>query len=197
MARTPRRSFSRKSASRDRKIRFLIATEGHITEEIYFKALAKQVTVEIKSIPSKHKSNPTSVLNKILTADDKLEKNDERWIVIDTDLWGEKELSGVLVECNKNNIGMAVSNPQFEFWLLLHLDDGRGANTKRACLDRLDHHIPNFSENKRFDPKKFIGTVADAIDRAKAKDVPRTESWPRTVGSTVYKLVENILDKDK
>lgn len=190
-----RRVFKRPLPTRDRRKLFLVASEGDVTEELYFKALNANVTVDIKPIPSKNRSNPKGVLANLLKDNRSLEKGDERWIVIDKDSWSDEELKHVFDFCKAKGIGMAVSTPQFEFWLLLHFENGNGANTKKKCLERLNKYIPGFSERKKTIPPKMMELVPDAIKHAKQKDAPPTPDWPRRVGSTVYRLVESILKK--
>jgi len=49
--------------------------------------------------------------------------------------------------------------------------------------------------DKSIDVSKFKERVGIAIQNAKAKDSPPCEKWPATTGSTIYRLVENILAK--
>lgn len=55
------------------------------------------------------------------------EHGDELWICIDTDHWirggHQAELSQVLQECRSKGYGVAISNPCFEVWLLMHFAD--------------------------------------------------------------------------
>lgn len=188
-----RRVFKRRPPTRVRRKLFLVASEGDVTEELYFKALNSDVTVDIKPIPSKNRSSPKGVLANLHKERRSLEKGDERWIVVDLDSWSDEELKDVFDLCKVQGIGMAVSNPQFELWLLLHFENGNGANTKKKCLDRLNKYIPGFSKKKNKIPRRMMELVPNAIKHAKQKDSPPTRDWPRTAGSTVYRLVENIL----
>ena len=36
--------------------------------------------------------------------------------------------------------------------------------------------------------------ITEAIKRAKKRDTPACRDWPRNTGTTVYRLVENILE---
>ena len=92
----------------------------------------------------------------------------------------------------KKNYGFALSNPKFEYWLLLHFERGTGIGSSRECSDRLKRHLPNY--DKSIDTRKFTpDRIKKAIDRAKARDNPPCADWPRTFGNTtVYKLVEKI-----
>jgi len=67
----------------------------------------------------------------------RLRASDRAWIVVDADSWPEDqllELHGWSTEDSR--YGLAVSNPKFEFWLLLHFEDGNGAATSARALLR-------------------------------------------------------------
>jgi len=56
---------------------------------------------------------------------------------VDANSWPEDqllELHGWSTEDSR--YGLAVSNPKFEFWLLLHFEDGNGAATSARALLR-------------------------------------------------------------
>jgi len=88
-----------------------------------------------------------------------------------------------------------LSNPNFEYWLLLHFEDGNGISNGKECKERLRRHLPAY--DKHIDKRKFTRfLVSKAIDRAKRKDIPPCENWPSSTGTTVYRLLENLLEKE-
>jgi hypothetical protein len=93
-----------------------------------------------------------------------------------------------------HNYGFALSNPKFEYWLLLHFEDGKKVRSSRACIERLKRHVPNY--DKGIEPHKYSEeAIKKAIARAEARDTPRCNDWPRKMGcTTVYRLVQGILD---
>ena len=84
---------------------------------------------------------------------------------------------------------MAVSNPKFEYWLLLHFEDGNGVNIKN-CIQRLKAYLPHFDKN-HVEIDKLKDKIDDAIKRANMKDKSHCK-WPAQNGSTVYRLVEKL-----
>jgi len=95
-----------------------------------------------------------------------------------------------------DNYGFALSNPKFEYWLLLHFEDGGGVSSSQICSQRLERHLPGY--DKGIGVRKISDTmIADAIRRARQRDNPPCGDWPRTTGTTVYKLVENILESHR
>ncbi|MBI4776012.1 MAG: RloB domain-containing protein [Deltaproteobacteria bacterium] len=197
MSQEKRRTFRRRVGQRRYKKLFVIAAEGVKTEPQYFKWLNDQyTTMQIRPLKVGHDSAPPQVLKRMvdyLKRED-LKNSDEAWLVVDKDQWTEEQLAQLHEwSLRKSNYGFALSNPKFEYWLLLHFEDGKGVAGSRECSDRLMRHLPNY--DKGIDVRQITRErVADAIQRAKVRDNPPCTDWPRTTGSTtVYRLVENIL----
>ncbi len=124
----------------------------------------------------------------------KLNKLDEAWVVIDMDRRDDKLLKPLWEWAQRQpNFRFALSNPQFEYWLLLHFEDGKSNASKSDCAKSLKRHLPAY--RKSLDLKKFTPErVERAIRHAKERDNPPCQDWPRDQGcTTVYRLVENIL----
>ena len=49
--------------------------------------------------------------------------DDELWLMVDVDHWGNKHLAEVADQAGHNQFNLAVSNPCFEVWLFLHHAD--------------------------------------------------------------------------
>ncbi|MEA1922564.1 MAG: RloB family protein [Pseudomonadota bacterium] len=126
---------------------------------------------------------------------EQLRSKDEAWLVVDKDGWTDDQLQTVYDWSQKDDrYGLAVSNPKFEFWLLLHFEDGNGIANSHQCTKRLLKWLPNFSKG-HVDTKKLIKNLDAAIQRARQKDLPPCNDWPRQTGTTVYKLIEQIQSK--
>ena len=195
-----RRRFSRSVATRDYRPVFIIATEGKETEPQYFKMKLFQpphTTVRVETLATKQNPSPASVLARMkkFLNEYSVKKGIHAWLVVDKDTWTD----GQLDQLNNwaceipTNRGLAVSNPQFEFWLLLHFESANNVSSQAVCMTRLKNHCPEYSKKhlptQKFDDKK----VADAICRAYSKDNPPCDKWPLIAGSTVYRLVYHIL----
>lgn len=127
-----RKEFQRKSGFRDARL-FVIATEGQRTESKYFSDLNAEEyfpnnNVKVEIIPSENGlSAPRHVLGRL---DDfkkkyRIKEDDELWMVVDRDFksWTVKELSESRQLCAQKGYSLALSNPCFELWLLLHVVD--------------------------------------------------------------------------
>lgn len=162
------------------------------------------------------KSNPKNIKK----YDFKNHPDDEFWIITDVDKHTQSShLQGwveMMKECRSKGYNYSVSNPFFELWLLLHHDDTNlDANDNEndiqwavtdKCPYRTTNHFKRRLSNLGVPLKndKHITTahydkdkVNKAIERAKKLDTPPCKDYPRTLGTTVYKLLEKITDIEK
>lgn len=200
MSKTLKR-FKRKSEFRNLRPVIVISTEGKETERQYFTMPAfrsSELSVFIKIIPRDTKSNPKYVLKDMeeYISKNGTRKGDRHWLVLDKDNWSDDKLQKLYEwSIAKSNRGLAVSNPQFEYWLLLHFEDGNDISNKTECLNRLGNHCQSYNKSNLPVHRFNITNVKEAIQRAKSKDNPQCEKWHETTGTTVYRLVEIILNK--
>ncbi len=192
---SPRASHQRPTGARRYGAIFHVASEGKKTERNYLAFLNNKVTkVQVKQVPYSN-SDPQSVLKamrKYLRNEGPLQRHDQVWIVVDRDRWSEQDLDRLVDWAREgDHYNIAVSNPKFEYWLLLHFEDGASLSGS-ACSSRLESRLPNYEKN--LDTRTFTQQmIDDAIRRAKQRDSPACDDWPRTLGQTMmYRLVENI-----
>ena len=138
---------------------------------------------------------------------------DEFWIVSDVDentnsvyvsKWNE-----TLSNCDAKKYGYAISNPYFELWLLLHhvdaiADDHKYAVTDASPYDPTSHahfgkrllddaSAPRVS--KHINAQHYdINKIKCAISRAKNLHNINESTWPKSLGSTAYLLLEKIIE---
>ncbi len=200
MAERKRRDFKRRIGKRRYKTLFVISVEGRITENQYFGFFNYgQTLVKVKCLKDRTKSDPSHVLKRMKTflRDNIFEKEDQAWLVVDKDLWTDDQLNQLFDWSQQaDNYGFALSNPKFEFWLLLHFEDGSDITEASDCDFKLGKHLSNY--NKNIQIQDFpIERIRTAIEHAKNKDNPPCKKWPIKFGNTtVYKLVEEILGKN-
>jgi hypothetical protein len=191
--------FERKSNIRELRPVFLIATEGGKTEPDYLNMRifkSREASIKIEVLPSRKNSSPLSVLKRMekYIRDYEIKKRDQIWLVIDKDQWEDEDLEKLYKWSKEYQYrNLAVSNPQFEYWLLLHFEDGYNIQGKRDCMKRLNCHCPNYDKSQlpveKFTPDK----IKDAVRRAKTKDNPPCEKWPIKTGTTVYRMIERLI----
>ena len=147
-----RKDFKRLEGTRSARL-IVIAAEGRSTENIYFEAMkasrcASDVHVEVLYRDSDN-SSPDSVMTQIqeFIEEYNIEDDDQLWIVVDKDKWKSKMLKLIAQNCAKNNnLNFCVSNPCFELWLLLHLEDVESYSPEQMKM---------LAENKKIVPLSF------------------------------------------
>ena len=210
-----RKDFVRLEGVRSARL-VVIAGEGRYTESIYFNAVknelrAPNVHVEVLDRNS-DESSPESVHRQVadFMRQYNIEDDDELWLVIDRDRWLERMLSQVAQLCAQNShLHFCMSNPCFELWLLLHLEDVEQYDdeTKNALLQnkknksgvtwlkkRMKDLLGSYAESK-YDALGLIPYAPVAIDRARGLDSNPQDRWPQSIGSRVYLLMESITGK--
>ena len=115
----------------------------------------------------------------------------------DKDDW---DLSNIIKKCEQNNINIAVSNPCFEIWILLHhLSSQETANLSKfpTCnlvlneIKRDDYH----ASKKRPIRKKIFNDLQLAVNNAKVIYVTSESGIPTNPGTQMHFLVEEFLNR--
>ena len=188
--------FTREIGQRSYRKMFLIAAEGEKTEQQYFNFFnSRTATIKIECLKSGHSSSPFYVLKRMKTWLQKnaLKDSDEAWLVVDKDRWPGEQLSELHTwSQQKENYGFALSNPKFEYWLLLHFEDGKGIQSSAQCSERLKKYLPDYNKGICIS-KLSKENIADAVRRAQQRDNPLCADWPKNIGTTVYRLVEKLI----
>ena len=199
-----RKYLSRRKPYRLPRKQFIISSEGEKTEPIYFKKFDSD-TIRIHIVEDRLGNDPISVVKAAINykREKIIDKKDETWIVVDTDFspdtreLKERQLTEAGEQCNNFGFGYAVSNPFFEFWLLLHFEETPSfSSTIRVqdeCIRRLKVYYPNYNKSS-YDPGTFIDEVETAITNAKKLDQSKDKSCLQNHGSTVYRLIEKIIE---
>ena len=184
--------LERKVGTRDSKF-FVVAIEGDKTEKRYLEPLRKRYRIEMTILPPQGHSSPQAVLKKLhdyRESEDWIE-GDELWLMVDVDRW--HKLLEVCQEAEKAGYEMAISNPRFELWLWLHLFDydSEKVHTLKSSLAK---------ETKGYyfnDPQSWQEYVSEAIRRAKELPGSHEKLIPVLPGTTVYRLMERVLENQK
>lgn len=210
-----RKDFVRLEGVRSARL-VVIAGEGRYTESMYFNAVknelrAPNVHVEVLDRNS-DESSPESVHRQVadFMRQYNIEDDDELWLVIDRDRWQERMLSQVAQLCAQNShLHFCMSNPCFELWLLLHIEDVEQYDdeTKNALLQNKKNKsgvtwlkkrmkdLLGFYAESNYDALGLIPYTPVAMDRARRLDSNPQDRWPQSIGSRVYLLMESITGK--
>lgn len=138
---------------------------------------------------------------------------DEFWLIIDRDHWEtihNYNFNKLVDDCNsEKNFYLAISNPCFEIWLILHLKDineytkeelevlynNPKISNKKNHIDLVLGELQGRGYNKRPDPEIYNPLTLIAIDRAKKLDNIE-ENYPSKIGSHLYKLIEKLITQE-
>jgi hypothetical protein len=203
-----RRDFVRRSGLRDATL-IVIASEGVVTEPSYFNGLkarwrSPRIQVEVLARINAGESSPERVLEALraFARSYKLRDGDQLWLVIDRDSWKLRSIASVARECERLRYKLAVSNPCFELWLLLHFEDvpNRTAERRQELFENESSLLKRETAAHRQPNTEFIdhfisGTAA-AIARSRCLDVTPGARWPNQLATRVYRLVEQLQPQD-
>lgn len=211
-----RRDFTRIEGNKSARL-VVIAAEGYETEIIYFEAVkarfrAPNVHVEILRREKDGESSPEHVYDQVrgFMNEYRLEDDDELWVVTDRDRWTAKMLSGVARYCAQSKyLRFCVSNPCFELWLLLHLEDvnlypeqekkalaaNRKSTRRKTWLKQRLSVLTGGYDAADYDAYSLLPGLDAAIKRAAALDLNPVNRWPQTVGTRVYLLANSIMGR--
>lgn len=201
----------------------IISCEGSNTEPEYFETIKMKlasnisslIKVELVSKPTEA-SEPKDVLDNLQIHVDKYDFNkgfDSLWLVCDREKvlcrkTGSKGLIEVIPLCKEKGYSIALSNPLFEFWLLLHIVDISSydndilfRNDKVSAKRRyIDKELSNLLENG-FNKKrgKFNHSIVslENINRAIAQEELFENNLSDIIdnlGCNVSSLVKEILE---
>jgi hypothetical protein len=117
---------------------------------------------------------------------------DQVWCVLDVD---EFDFKDALPIARRERIALAISNPCFELWLLLHhVDATASISGAAATLKHLKAVVPGYDKTDlRFDD--FAKWVSDAIRRAKALPGSDQQLGPNP-STGMWRLVELMTTGD-
>lgn len=111
---------------------------------------------------------------------------DEFWCVVDVD---DFDIEEAVAAAKAARISLAVSNPCFEVWLILHFDKCMAElSSAKEAVARLRKCLPSY-EKGEFDFAIFADGVHRAVERAKALE----ERGAVNPSTGVWRLVEVVL----
>jgi hypothetical protein len=182
------------------RARFLIACEGTVTEPHYFSEMRRlqRSPIELEIIEG---GTPKTIVERAVERKKEAEWRaqrqrddnllfDEIWCVFDVDT--HPFLPEAKQQARDNGISVAISNPCFELWILLHFQE-QHAHIERGAVQRLcREHLPDYKKRPPCD--RLAPRCAEAMHRAAELD-----QWHGTRGTTgenpstgVYRLVDRI-----
>lgn len=171
----------------------LVATEDRYAARQYLEALQDRGLIDRSRVhvhvlaTEDSRSSPEHVLDRLLDLRLELAEADERWLVLDVDRWPEKTLASVCRLATQNGVGLAISNPCIEAWLLLHFEDGRPESPCQSSEEQLRKLLGTYNKTRIPTEPWTHERVTRACERAQAED--NGERWPSKPGSHVQRLI--------
>lgn len=194
--------FRRRPPQREPKRRILVICEGTVTEAGYFRELRSLfrnplVEIEIdntggvpKTLVEKAAARKKAAEREAKRQRDEFLGYDMVWCVFDVD--EHPHLLDARQQARDNGIALAVSNPCFELWALLHFQNQTAYLERDEARRRLQEHVPGYDKALPF--KRLHPMYSEAVKRAQNLDRLRKKAQdPGGNPSTgVYQLTEII-----
>jgi hypothetical protein len=160
--------------------RIVIVCEGEKTEPEYFRGLQKRhklLTLAIEIVSGK--VAPTSVVEEGRRQFRQLDdRRDEVWCVFDTEsLLQAESVARAADMARSNGLKLAVSNPAFEYWYILHFERTDSPfHDATDTLDRLKHHLPEYDKSVPVF-EALVARIPTAIENAQQLRSNAVEPW--------------------
>lgn len=197
--RNRQRRPARRTPFREPKRRILVVCEGARTEPDYINGLDRffrNSAIEVECVRAA--GVPLTVVSHAAQRKEQAQKDakrhddeflrfDEVWCVVDVDEHPHLNEARQLAQARQ--IELAISNPCFELWLLLHFREPPGARHRHDLCRLMREHVP------AYDKKPDFAHLADGVDaacrRAERLDLEaNNENEPgRNPTTGVYRLV--------
>jgi hypothetical protein len=196
----------RRAPFREPKPVILIVCEGERTEPEYFEGFARACRnsrVRIR-VAEEHGVPRTLVTTakrykKAAEADAKRGGDDHLaydavWCVFDVD--DHPQVADARQMARANGIELAISNPCFELWLLLHFRESPGMQPRDTMRRMLSRHVPGY--DKRVEFTVYAEGYPQAVKRAEQMDKKAEEDGDsgRNPTTGAYRLTREIERKE-
>lgn len=197
----------RRQFGRDLRTRILVVCEGSVTEAEYLKSFRHHfrnslVRVEVDS----HGGAPKILVKRAAKRKEQSEAQaqkrdddfllfDEVWCVFDVD--EHAHLAEARHQATASGIDLAVSNPCFELWALLHFQEQNAHLPTAEARIRLKRYVPDYGKALPFDRlqtgyEAAVSRAQDLDRRCEADGEPG-----RNPSTGVYRLTQSIREGGK
>jgi hypothetical protein len=190
--------------------RTLIACEGSVTEPGYFQAIRRHLHLPERAVTLLKDLGPSpkALVRGALKCRDRLmaddafhpSAGDTLWAVFDGDEHRQSDphsWNETLKLAEREGVRLAISNPSFELWYLLHFEMVWAPLDNRAAIDRLRKHLPRYTKADALFPQPLLPLTHTALERAdrlagRARELGQV--WPANPSSGVSTLVRHLFE---
>jgi hypothetical protein len=199
------RKFKRRQSNQDQNARLLIVSEGAVTELEYIEAVKRSRFIrsaQIEYVPP-GPTSPVEIVQRALTLRERDRKHDPFdavWCMFDAEAKITQQarpgLSQALALARSHGVSIAISNPCFELWIVLHAEDRQAWIDSHAIQARCS--ALDLVNNKHLcDVSNLLNNYELARDRALALEAKhdregRPLAADRNPSSHVFSLVDAI-----
>ncbi len=203
------RKLNRRQPTRNPIQKIVIACEGSKTEPGYFESIRRELrlrTLQIIVLRHQGRTAPRSIIERVIEERKEMKSNqawtegDSAWAVFDGDEHIEQSPDNwrsAIDLATKQKIKLAITNPCFEFWYLIHFQDYFAQITRDRVINLLGKHIPNYDKSMCLYPKPLKPLTEQAIQRAEriAAQIERDEldEHSNPCCSGLPKLIQSLL----
>lgn len=180
----------------------VIASEDRFAVKQYFE-LFHSTRIQFHVLETDHgESSPQHVMARLeqYLVEYSVGEGDQFWLVCDTDHWLEsnhiRNLVEVVKRCKQKDIAVALSNPCFDLWLLLHFNEFPIV-ASLTCLqigDLIRGKVANFNKTKVFNLPFSESSVRDAIERSRNNFV-ESDIIPGKPQTAIHLIIEELVQK--
>lgn len=126
-------------------------------------------------------------------------KRDHAAVVFDVDQNGEERIREALRLCEKNHVGLYISNPSYEYWICLHFGEVRHISEQKDLEDQMTRNLGRQyrkgEDITRSIDRAMIDKAIARSSRVLGSDREPVDKCLATVPSTMlHILVRDILD---
>jgi hypothetical protein len=203
------RKLNRRPPNRDIVRKIVVACEGSKTEPGYFESIGRELrlrTLRIILLRHQGKTDPRSIIERAIEKRQEMKQDrawtqgDTAWAVFDGDEHIEQSpenWKSAIALAKKQKIQLAITNPCFELWYLIHFRDHFSQITRDRVINLLVKHIPNYDKSMCLYPEPLKPLTEQAIQRAEqiAAQIQRDEldEHSNPCCSGLPKLVQSLL----
>jgi hypothetical protein len=205
--------YKRRPPSLPIKPTIIIVCEGQKTEPGYFRAMGRHHRIgklrNFEVFDTAGKTNPLSIVNRAIYEREQIKLDRERtwepgdtaWAVFDGDEHRNQDPENWQTAIDKaktQKINLAIINPCFEFWYLIHYQDATAHMDAKTALKQLQKHRPNYTKAQTLYPDPLLNLTLTAIQRATkiAQQIDRDclDPYSNPCCSNLPKLVKILLE---
>jgi hypothetical protein len=181
----------------------VIASEDQYAVKQYF-SLFHSVRVQVRVLETEDgASSPQSVLERLKEYKEEYDigRDDAFWLVTDTDHWIRSNhvanLTEVVRQCKQMGVGIAISNPCFDWWLLLHFEDANVASNPscKQVGEGIRSAVGFYDKRKIYNLPIALENVMAAVKRSRAR-FRENDLIPMDPQTAIHLIVDQMIERD-